>query len=127
MTDTPGPTVLVADDDDFVRDVLARHLARDGFRVELAPDGGQALDAIERAAALDLVLTDLRRPGASGLDVLRAAKKKWPAVPVIVMSAHADAATAREVMDAGALEFLEKPFSYGGAIAGRIKRAAGRA
>ncbi|HEU5394417.1 MAG TPA: response regulator, partial [Candidatus Methylomirabilis sp.] len=103
------PTVLVADDEIGVRESVGRALHREGFRVIPAEDGQAALDALRRGG-VDLLLADLRMPGLSGLELLRAAKLLAPAVEVIVLSGHGTVEEAVEAMKEGAYDFLTKPF-----------------
>ncbi|MBI3003364.1 MAG: sigma-54-dependent Fis family transcriptional regulator [candidate division NC10 bacterium] len=106
----PEPTVLVADDAIGVRESVGRALQREGFRVVAAEDGQAALDLLRRGG-VDLLLADLRMPGLSGLELLRAAKLLAPEVEVIVLSGHGTVEEAVEAMKEGAYDFLTKPFS----------------
>jgi two-component system response regulator HydG len=106
----PEPaTVLVADDDPGLRESLERTLTRDGYRVLLVPDGRAALDRLQ-AGGVDLVLTDLRMPGLSGLELLRAVKAIAPDVDVILLTAFGTIEEAVKAMKEGAYDFLTKPF-----------------
>ncbi|MGH7312775.1 MAG: response regulator, partial [Candidatus Rokuibacteriota bacterium] len=79
----PDPaTILVADDDPGLRESLERTLSRDGYRVVAASDGRAALERLQ-AGGVDLVLTDLKMPGLSGIELLHAAKAIAPDVDVI--------------------------------------------
>jgi two-component system, NtrC family, response regulator HydG len=104
----PG-TVLVADDDPGLRESLQRTLARAGHQVVLAPDGRTALARLQ-AGRIDLVLTDLKMPGLSGLELLRAVKSIAPDVDVILITAFGTVEEAVSAMKDGAYDFLTKPF-----------------
>jgi Nif-specific regulatory protein len=99
--------ILVADDEQNLRRVLVAMLKRDGHDVVQAANG---LEAIERLADVDVVITDLRMPGADGMDVLRAAAKSHPHVPVIMITAYGSVGQAVEAIKAGAFDYIEKPF-----------------
>jgi two-component system response regulator PilR (NtrC family) len=101
--------ILIVDDERSMREFLAIYLRRAGHRVEAAADGEQARKAIS-AREFDVVITDLRMPDASGLDVLADAKKQRPDTQVIVVTAFATAETAIAAMKAGAYDYLTKPF-----------------
>jgi len=101
--------VLVAEDRDTLRRMLGRALTSDGYEVSAVADGETAIERLEGDERFDLVLTDLRLPGASGLDVLRAARSAQPWAPVIVLTGYGNVPTAVEAMRLGAYTFLEKP------------------
>jgi two-component system response regulator AtoC len=99
--------ILVADDEQNLRRVLAALLRRDGHEIVQAANG---LEAIERLADVDVVITDLRMPGADGMEVLRTANKNHPHVPVIMITAYGSVGQAVEAIKAGAFDYIEKPF-----------------
>jgi len=100
--------ILVVDDEASNREVLARILVREGYAVEQADDGRQALDRL-RAGDVELVLTDLKMPGMDGLELLRAARALGQDVELIVMTAYGTVETAVEAMKEGAYDFVTKP------------------
>ena len=100
--------VLIVEDRDSLRRMLAEALSGEGYAVEAAADAETAIARL-RTSAFDLVLTDLKLPGASGLEVLAAARAAQPATPVVVLTGYGTVSTAVEAMKAGAYEFLEKP------------------
>jgi two-component system response regulator HydG len=102
-------TLLVADDDPAVRQSLERALTREGYVVVVAPDGQAALERL-REGGVDLVLSDLRMPGLTGLELLREAKVVAPDVDVIVLTAFGTVEEAVRAMKDGAIDFLTKPF-----------------
>jgi DNA-binding NtrC family response regulator len=101
-------TVLVVEDEEKLRRVIELQLKTAGFEVEQA---GSAEDALKLADHADLILTDLRLPGISGLELLTNVRGQDTHVPVIVMTAFGSIETAVEAMKAGAVDFLPKPFS----------------
>src|SRR6266850_499291 len=105
----PDRTLLVADDDPGLRESLERTLTREGYRVLLASDGRAALERLQDGA-VDLIVTDLRMPGLTGLELLRAAKAIAPDVDVILLTAFGTVEEAVKAMKDGAYDFLTKPF-----------------
>jgi DNA-binding NtrC family response regulator len=101
--------LLVVEDRDSLRRMLEHALAAEGYQVVAVPSGEDAIARLESDEQLDLVLTDLKLPGASGLDVLEAARERRPGVPVVVLTGYGSVPTAVEAMRAGAYHFLEKP------------------
>src|SRR5438067_9234428 len=99
--------ILVADDEQNLRRVLVAMLRRDGHDVVQAASGAEA---IERLAEVDVVITDLRMPGADGMEVLRTAARSHPQVPVIMITAYGSVGQAVEAIKAGAFDYIEKPF-----------------
>ncbi|MGE5183595.1 MAG: sigma-54-dependent transcriptional regulator, partial [Acidobacteriota bacterium] len=99
--------ILVADDEQNLRRVLAALLRREGHDVVQAASG---LEAIEHLADVDVVITDLRMPGADGMEVLRTASRNHPHVPVIMITAYGSVGQAVEAIKAGAFDYIEKPF-----------------
>ncbi len=104
------PILLVEDKADL-REVLRKALEKAGHAVDDAPDGNSAIDRIRRRRYL-LVLTDLKLPGASGLDVLREVKQADPAIPVILMTAYGSVEEAVTAMKEGAFDFIQKPIDF---------------
>src|SRR2546425_12043686 len=102
-------TLLVADDDPGLRESLDRTRTREGSRVVLASDGRAALERLQDGA-IDLIVTDLKMPGLTGLELLRAAKAIAPDVDVILLTAFGTVEEAVKAMKDGAYDFLTKPF-----------------
>ena len=102
-------TLLIADDDPGLRESLERTLTREGYRVVLASDGRAALERVQ-AGGVDLIVTDLKMPGLTGLELLRAAKAILPDVDVILLTAFGTVEEAVKAMKDGAYDFLTKPF-----------------
>ena len=102
--------VLVADDEpEIVRD-LVDLLSEEGYQAAGVHSGAEALDAV-RLSPRDLLLCDLRMPPPDGLEVVRRLKAEQPELPVIILTAHADPALAREAIQAGAVDYLVKPWN----------------
>ena len=109
--DPARPRVLLVDDEESMREFLEIGLRREGYEVETAVDGLEALKRLESGGhAVDLVITDLTMPGCSGLDVLRAARQIPQGPTVIMITAFATTDTAVEAMKLGAYDYLVKPF-----------------
>jgi two-component system response regulator PilR (NtrC family) len=104
-----APRVLVADDERSMRELLSIVLRREGYEVLLAESGRDAVALLE-AQPVDLVISDLRMPDMSGVDVLRAAKQIDPDMSAIVITAFASTDTAVEALRLGASDYLTKPF-----------------
>ena len=104
------PSVLVIDDESGILDTLRILLKKEGFEVTTAQGGKAGLDAI-RANAPDIVLTDVRMPQVTGLDILQAVKESDPMTPVLLMTAQASLQSAIQAVNAGAFYYLQKPFA----------------
>jgi two-component system response regulator HydG len=104
------PTVLVVDDESGILDSLRILLKNSGFDASVALGGKAALEQLDRTDP-DIVLTDIRMPQVSGLDVLDAVRQRDPQTPVIFMTAQAELRTAIEAVNRGAFYYVLKPFS----------------
>ncbi len=102
-------SILVVEDDAPMRSFLTTILREEGYRVTEAGNGQEGLEKF-LGGAYDLVITDLRMPGLSGLDLLLAGKKEKPETPWIIMTAYGSIGNAVEAMKAGASDYLTKPF-----------------
>jgi two-component system response regulator MprA len=102
--------VLVADDETSVREALRRSLILEGYAVELAADGDEALRSI-RAAPPDLVLLDVTMPVLDGLDVCRTLRAAGDRLPVLMLTARDGVGDRVAGLDAGADDYLVKPFA----------------
>lgn len=105
----PAPRVLVVDDERSMREMLNIVLKREGYEVVLAESGEAAVAALERAP-FDLLISDIKMPDMSGVDVLRAAKRIDPDILGIMITAFASTESAIEAMRLGACDYLSKPF-----------------
>ncbi len=109
-TAAPKPRILVVDDERSLREMLSIVLNREGYEVMTAEDVGSALEHIRRGPLPDLLISDLRMPDGSGVDVLRALKERSPSSIGLLLTAYASADTAVEAMRLGAVDYLTKPF-----------------
>ncbi|MDQ7820723.1 MAG: response regulator [Armatimonadota bacterium] len=115
MTQTALPQVraariLVIDDEAPIRDLCARVLARAGYQVTSAGSGEEGLARLGEEP-VDLIVTDIRMPGLSGLDVLERAKAAFPGVRVILITGFGTPQTLARAEQAGADRILTKPFN----------------
>lgn len=103
--------VLVVDDEESLRRVMQVYLQRQGYSTEVAASGEEALRLLE-IADCQLVLTDLRMPGMSGIELLRAIKTQYPEIAVIILTAFGSIENAVEAMQAGAYHYVTKPVQF---------------
>jgi nucleotide-binding universal stress UspA family protein/CheY-like chemotaxis protein len=101
--------ILVVDDELIVRDSIKEWLEDEGFSVDMAASGPEALDKLS-AKSYHLMLTDIKMPGMDGVELLKNAHKRFPDLTVIMMTAYATVETAIEALKIGALDYLLKPF-----------------
>ena len=101
-------TILVADDEKTCRDSIQKVLQREGHTVQTAESVDGALEAL-RLNHFDLVVCDYRMPGKTGIDLLMELKRKESSVPVLMISAYADALVEAAIFELGALDVLKKP------------------
>ena len=104
-------TILIAEDEAAVRESLAEVLRDEGYQVTVACDGAAAIASLG-TQDFDLVLSDLRMPGADGLAVLRHTREVAPQTLVLLMTAHATVETAVEALQRGAQDYLLKPLIF---------------
>jgi two-component system response regulator FlrC len=115
--------ILVVDDERSIRSFLMLALGDDGHTTAEAPDALSALSLL-RERSFDLVVTDLRMPGAlSGIDLLRVVRSEQPEVEVILLTAHGTVENAVEAMKTGAFDYLEKPLSSPAELRLLVRRA----
>src|SRR4051794_11669779 len=104
-----GASLLLVDDDAPIRRMLERTLAAEGYEVVAAADGGAALAAVERSLP-DAIVLDLSMPGVDGLAVTRRLRAKGLQVPILLLTARDAIADRVAGLDAGADDYLVKPF-----------------
>jgi two-component system response regulator PilR (NtrC family) len=109
VLDRRAPRILVVDDERSMRELLAIVLRREGYEVLLAENGRAAIEMLEREP-VDLLISDIKMPDVSGVDVLRAAKRVDQDILGIMITAFASTDTAVEAMRLGACDYLSKPF-----------------
>jgi len=103
--------ILVVDDERAVRESLRRALELEGYDVGLASDGSEALEKLEAEAQPDAVILDVLMPGTDGLEVSRTMRRSGSRVPVLMLTARAEVGDRVAGLDAGADDYLTKPFA----------------
>ena len=101
--------VLVVDDEEALRTVLSSELASEGYQVETASDGDEAITSVQKNS-FDLVLLDIKMPKVDGFEVLKFIKKGFPKMKVIMLTGFADLKNAIESKKLGAEDFVSKPY-----------------
>jgi CheY-like chemotaxis protein len=104
----PSMRILVVEDDPSVAQVLAEVLRVEGHDVLVALDGVEALNVVERTT-VDGVFLDLVMPGLDGLSVLSRIRSRFPDLPVVILSAHAESEATHRARELGAADILTKP------------------
>ena len=105
---TQTATILVVDDEENTREGLSKILAKEGYSVEMAANGREAMALLKRQE-FDLVITDMRMPLMDGLEVLREIKKMDEGIGVIMITAFGEVESYLEAMNMGAFEYINKP------------------
>src|SRR6266702_3596460 len=103
--------ILVVDDERAVRDSLRRALELEGYEIELAADGQEALDRLESEAEPDAVILDVLMPGVDGLEVCRRLRRSGRRLPVLMLTARDEVENRVAGLDAGADDYVTKPFA----------------
>jgi len=106
----PKGKILVVDDDNLIKDFLKESLSRLNHQVDLASSGDEALDKIKRTE-YDIILSDIRMPKMSGMELLKATRKFSPYAKIMLMTAYGTIENAVEAMKLGAFDYIQKPFS----------------
>jgi len=120
--DFPIKKILVVDDEDSLRLFLIRALKKSGFFCKSAPDAESALATIDKEP-FDLIISDISMPGMDGVEMLKKIKKSHPDISVIIMTGYGSEYSYVDIMDAGASDYMTKPFNIDSALA-RINRIA---
>jgi DNA-binding NtrC family response regulator len=105
-----APSILIIDDEQGILDTLRILLKNEGFEVSTAQGGRAGLEQLKNSAP-DIVLTDLKMPGVSGIEILSAVKEQDPETPVVLMTAQASLQSAIQAVNQGAFHYVQKPFS----------------
>jgi len=106
------PRILIADDEEPVRSLIARSLQMDGHITVTAQDGAEALDILNREpGAFDLLLTDIKMPIMDGIALALAAARDFPRLPILMMTGFADQRERASGLDAIVHDVITKPFS----------------
>ncbi len=120
--------VFVVDDEPAVRESLRRALELEGYDVELAGDGEEALERLERNVEPDAMILDVLMPGIDGLEVCRRLRASASEIPILMLTARAEVDSRVAGLDAGADDYLSKPFALAELLArlrALLRRAAG--
>jgi len=104
------PKVLLVEDEPDFRNLVAHELGEEGYGVSVATDGLAAISCLAENE-YDVVVTDVRMPGASGVEVLRAARTRMPDTEIVMTTGYASLDLAIECLRAGAFDFVQKPFN----------------
>lgn len=129
MSTPPGGSparILVVDDEEAIVELLRTLLELEGHHVSSETDGDKAIQRVRSGERFDLVLTDKNLPGSSGLDVIRAATEADPQVECILVTGYGSLESAIAAMEAGAFDYILKPFQSLGELRNRIRRALDR-
>jgi len=102
-------SILIVDDEEMMRNLLEKILAREGYQVTTAEDGLAALELV-REHPFDLVISDMKMPRMNGFELLKAVKKDYAQTGVIIMTAYGDTYTVKDALLLGADEYITKPF-----------------
>ena len=103
--------ILIADDERAVRESLRRALELEGYQIELAADGREALYRLETESQPDAVVLDVLMPGVDGLEVARTIRRSGSRVPILMLTARTQVDDRVEGLDAGADDYVTKPFA----------------
>ena len=115
--------ILVAEDDAGVRLLTARALRLDGHQVQVAEDGEMALEMlVDQGGAFDLVLSDIRMPAMTGIELAHAAHAVYPSLPVLLMTGYAEQREAADDLTAIIVGVVDKPFTIA-EIRSRVAKA----
>jgi ATP-dependent Lon protease len=106
---TPKEKILIVDDEEIMRNFLLDVFIDEGYNLDLAVDGAEALEKISKNQ-YQLIITDIRMPGVDGTQVLKKAKESNPHVEVIVITGYASPQTKQECQRLGAAYYIAKPF-----------------
>lgn len=110
------PSILVVDDESAILVSLGILFKNEGFEVATAQGGKVGLEALEKHPP-DVLITDIRMPGISGMDILATARQQYPEMPVILMTAQAELRTAIDAVNQGAFQYIQKPFETAALVA----------
>ena len=104
--------ILLADDDNALRNALGDELIAEGYKVSLAADGREAIDIVQKNK-IDVAILDLKMPNVGGYEVLSFIKRNYPQTKTIMLTAFADIETTKKCRELGTNDFIEKPYDLG--------------
>jgi two-component system response regulator GlrR len=110
MPENSRKSILIVDDDKDLRSILGDILSDEGYQIVLADSGEQALERLERQH-VNLVLTDLKMPGMSGQQLFEACSRRFPTLPVVILTAHGTVDEALDMIREGAYDYIAKPYN----------------
>ena len=111
MASSPSSrSILIVDDDKDLRFILGDILSQEGYHVMLAASGEDALKRLEKEP-INLLVTDMKMPGLSGHELFEQATRKWPHIPVMIMTAHGNVDEALQMIRQGAYDYIAKPYN----------------
>lgn len=102
-------SVLIVDDEQMMRNLLEKILAREGYKIHTVEDGIAALEYL-KGHHVDMIISDMKMPRMDGFELLGIVKKEYPHVGVIIMTAYGDTYTVKDALLLGADEYVTKPF-----------------
>ena len=111
-------SILVVDDETDVVDLFKRRFRRElrsgDYAMHFALSGEEALETLVQGVEPEvmLILSDVRMPGISGLELLQEAKRRWPLLPLVIVTAYGDPESRQKAYEAGALDFVTKPIDF---------------
>ncbi len=105
----PNATVMVVDDESFIRQILTRIVSREGYQVHQASDGVDALQTLAKTPC-QIVISDIKMPNMDGIELLDQIRGKHPMISVILVTAYAGEYSMQDALAAGADAFITKPF-----------------
>jgi len=101
--------ILVVDDEEMLRGLLVKILAKEGYQVDTAIDGEEALEKLGKKS-YSLLISDIKMPRLNGLELLKIVREKFPVMGVIIMTAYGDSFSVKDALLLGADEYITKPF-----------------
>jgi CheY-like chemotaxis protein len=104
------PQILIVEDDEAMREFLCQAISRSGYYVEAVQDGTEALRRVEESQ-FDLLLTDIRMPGLDGLELARLARRRYPGLCVLLVTAYVQDALGATDLGGAGVDVLSKPFN----------------
>src|SRR4030042_3077729 len=108
---SPKYTILVVDDDELIRNLMATFSSKMGYSCVSATDGFDALDKLKENK-IDAVVTDAKMPRMDGIDLTMAISKEYPGLPIMISTAYGEEYSIATAICVGAREFIQKPFSF---------------
>lgn len=107
---TEPTRILIVDDEDVIRQMVGRVLKYMGIESEVAENGFQALEQL-KGGRFDIIIADIRMPNMDGMELLKIVGKEYPEIDVMIMTAHSAKYSFVDVVESGAADFINKPFS----------------